>query len=83
MTETTQQTNRKGKINGYHSEKLHAKRDKKRREAQARQREYDKLTLQEKLKRAKGKREIAKLTAKMKAARAVKRAEKSATVNPS
>jgi hypothetical protein len=37
------------KIAGYSSATLHAKRDSKRREAEARQRSYDALTLDEKL----------------------------------
>lgn len=46
----------KGKKNGYHSEKLHAKWDKKRAEAEARQFKYDKLTVDQKLALAKSRR---------------------------
>lgn len=56
----------KRKINGYHSEKLHAKRDKKRQEAQARQRHYESLTIKQRISLAKSspgdsKKELIKL----------------------
>ena len=43
----------KRKVNGYRSEKLHAKRDKKRREAESRQRHYESLTIKERITLAK------------------------------
>jgi len=49
-TTTTGGNASKRKQNGYCSVKLHAKRDRKRREAEARQRDYDKLTTAQKLK---------------------------------
>jgi len=57
---------KKGKINGYHSEKLHAKWDKKRSEAKARQRHYEGLTVQARIALAKSrpgesKQELARL----------------------
>lgn len=45
-------TIRRGKVNGYNSAHLHAKRDRKRREAEARQREHDVLTINEKIEKA-------------------------------
>jgi len=59
---------KQGKQNGYKNAVLHAKRNRKRREAEARQFEYDGLTLQQKLARAKGKREQTRLLAKLAAA---------------
>ena len=50
---------------GYSFVKERARRDKRRQEAEARQREYDGLTLEAKLARAKGKKEIAKLEKKL------------------
>ena len=48
----------------YSSHFIHAKRDRKRREAEERQAEYDKLSIQEKMKHA-GKKELAKLQKKL------------------
>jgi hypothetical protein len=58
------------KTNGYSSAKLHAKWDRKRQEGEARQREHDKLTAQDKIslaktRRGESKREIARLMAKL------------------
>jgi len=44
---------KQGKVNGYHSEKLHAARDKKRQEAKARQRHYESLTIKQRIALAK------------------------------
>lgn len=67
---TTEGAQKKGKQNGYSNAHLHAKRNRKRTEAEGRQRDYDKLTLKEKLERAKSRggsvREIARLEAKLK-----------------
>ena len=55
----TNQTEKEGrpiKKEGYSSDVLHAKRDRKRTEAQARQREHDKLTRAQKLHKADGRR---------------------------
>lgn len=64
---------RRIKVGGYSSTKLHARRDKRRHEAEARQGEYDKLTVAQRLLRAKkspgqSKREIIKLEKLAKAA---------------
>lgn len=58
---------KRGKINGYNSAHLHAKRNRKRQEAEARQREHNSLTINEKIEKARSrrgesKREIARLT---------------------
>lgn len=57
---------KRGKTNGYNSAHLHAKRNRKRQEAEARKREHDTLTLNEKIdkarsRRGESKREIARL----------------------
>lgn len=57
---------KRGKTNGYNSAHLHAKRNRKRQEAQSRKREHDTLTLNEKIEKARSrrgesKREIARL----------------------
>lgn len=57
---------KRGKTNGYNSAHLHAKRNRKRQEADARQLEHDSLTLNEKIEKARSrrgesKREIANL----------------------
>ena len=59
-------TGNRGKTNGYNSTTLHAKRNRKRQEAEARKREHDTLTLNEKIEKARSrrgesKREIARL----------------------
>lgn len=59
-------TPKRGKTNGYNSATLHAKRNRKRQEAESRQREHDTLTLNEKIEKARSrrgesKREIARL----------------------
>ena len=59
-TPTGGMTSRPIKKNGYSSFKLHAKRDRKRFEADDRQAAYDALSIAEKLKHA-GKKETAKL----------------------
>jgi hypothetical protein len=56
----------RGKTNGYHSEKLWAKREQKRRDGLDRQAEHDSLTVQEKitkaqLRRGESKKELARL----------------------
>ena len=53
------------KENGYSFVKQQARRDKRRQEAEARQREYDKLSLEQKLANAIGKKERAKLEKKI------------------
>ncbi len=63
------------KENGYKSAVLHANRNRKRTEAEARQREYAGLTVAQKIKRAKSrpgesKRELARLSALKAAAKA-------------
>ena len=50
----------RGKTNGYHSEKLWAKRDQKRREPLDRQAEHDSLTVQEKIAKAQSRRGASK-----------------------
>lgn len=65
-------THSKIKVNGYSSVMLHAKRDRKRIDAEARQREYDSLSLSDKIARIKtrsndsgeSKRELSRLQAK-------------------
>jgi hypothetical protein len=65
-------THSKIKVNGYSSVVLHAKRDRKRIDAEARQREYDSLSLSDKIARIKArpndsgesKRELSRLQAK-------------------
>lgn len=58
---------KRGKTNGYNSAHLHAKRNRKRQEAQSRKREHDTLTLNEKIEKARffrrgeSKREISRL----------------------
>lgn len=57
---------KRGKTNGYSSATLHAKRNRKRSEAEARKREHDTLTINEKIEKARSrrgesKREIARL----------------------
>jgi len=52
-TVTTDGKPKQGKVNGYHSEKLHAKRDKKRQEAKSRHRHYESLTIKERITLAK------------------------------
>lgn len=59
-------TVKRGKTNGYNSAHLHAKRNRKRQEAEARQQEHDTLTLNEKIEKARSrrgesKRELARL----------------------
>jgi hypothetical protein len=66
MTITTRPT----KKNGYSSGKLQAKRDRKRQEAEARQREWESKSLQERIeichgRRGASRREVAKLSAKI------------------
>ena len=46
----------KRKVNGYHSEKLHANWDKKRQEAKSRQRHYDGLTVKQRIALAQSRR---------------------------
>ena len=53
------------KENGYSFVKQQARRNKKRQEAEARQREYDKMSLEQKLVQAVGKKEKAKLQKKL------------------
>ena len=55
-TVTTDGKPKRGKVNGYHSEKLHANRDKKRQEAKARQRHYDMLNIESRIALAKRRR---------------------------
>jgi hypothetical protein len=62
------QTPKRGKTNGYNSTVLHMKRDHKRQDAEARQRDHDKLTVAQKIAKAQkrdgdSKKEIARLTA--------------------
>jgi hypothetical protein len=57
----------RGKTNGYNSTKLHAKRNRKRSEAEARKYDHDSLSIKEKIAKAKSRRgnsqrEIARLT---------------------
>lgn len=57
---------KRGKTNGYNSAHLHAKRNRKRQEAEARQQEHDTLTINEKIDKARARRgesnrEIARL----------------------
>lgn len=59
--------NNKRKTNGYSSATLHAKRNRKRQEAEARQAEHDKLTTAQKLTIAAGRRERNRLVNRLKA----------------
>jgi hypothetical protein len=52
----TKTPSRHGKQNGYSNATLHAKRDAKRKEAESRQFEYDSLTVNEKVEKAKSQR---------------------------
>jgi hypothetical protein len=57
---------KRGKTNGYNSAHIHAKRNRKRQEADARQQEHDSLTINEKIEKAqshrgKSKRELTRL----------------------
>ena len=70
-----------GKTNGYKSFVLHAKRDKKRQEAMARDREHNQLSIQQKIELAKSrrgesKREIARLNKKIAMEKNIKAADK-------
>lgn len=65
------------KEKGYSFVKQRARRDKRRQEAEARQREFDKLSLEAKFARAQGKKENAKWAAKM-----LKRDEKKPATPP-
>lgn len=69
MANETKTEGRRGRT-VYNSTKLHAKRDRKRREAEDRQMDYDKLSLAQKIKRVEShpgesKRELARLTAEL------------------
>lgn len=64
----------RGKTNGYNSAKIHAKRNRKRSEAESRKYDHDSLSIQEKIAKAKSrrgesKREIARLTAMLEASK--------------
>jgi hypothetical protein len=79
-------TSARGKTNGYNSAHLHAKRNRKRSETEARKREHDSLSIKEKIVKAKSrrgesKREIARLT-KMLQATEIKVAPKPAAPAP-
>lgn len=73
-TPTTTKGSQHKKVNGYSSVTLHAKKDRKRAEAKDRQIKHDKLTLPQKLAKAKSnrgnsKREVSHLTNKMEEAK--------------
>lgn len=55
-TVTTDGKPKQGKVNGYHSEKLHAAKDKRRQEAKARQRHYESLTIKQRIALAQSRR---------------------------